>query len=299
MQSLSEKIDQYLLDLAWSLWTELGVAGVKRRHQTSLIFLEELILLTVILSDKDPRLRDEALDWCVRHHHFVSISRLQTLIKSLGSSIHQPFSLFAVTLNAVSRSKWPVFVKAAPLKFTPSEKSRPPQCELPSLLSLRLRALFGVGARSDLMTFFLTQRRGEFTAADTAEIGYSKRSLAALLEDFVRSGFFDSYTVQNKRYYRFIKRDLMTKTVGRLPKITPPWRQFIEILLPLRSCIQQVEKKSEVTKLVEIKKALLKVENQLHRLSVVTPPSLESDPSVYWNSFADWILKILKNFAGT
>lgn len=299
MQTLSEKIDQYLLDLVWSLWTELGVAGVKRRHQNSLILLEELILLTVILGDKDPRLRDEALDWCMRHHHFVSISRLHTLIKSIGPSIHLPFTLFAVTLNAISRSKWPVFVKAAPLKFTPSEKSRAPQCELPSLLSLRLRALFGVGARSDLMTFFLTQRKGDFTAADTAEIGYSKRSLAAMLEDFVQSGFFDSYTAQNKKFYRFIKRDAMTKIVGRLPNIIPPWKQFIEILLPLCSCILQVEHKSEAIKLVEIRKALLKVENQLHRLNVVAPPSLESDHRVYWNSFSDWILTILKDFAGS
>jgi len=295
LQSLSEKIDQYLLDLAWSLWTELGVAGVTRRHQNSLISLEELILLTVILSDEDPRLRDEALDWCTRYHHFVSISRLQTLIKSLGPSIHQPFSLFAVTLNVVSRSKWPIFMKSDPLRFTPSKKSQPPQCELPSLLSLRLRALFGVGARSDLMTFFLTQRKEEFTAADTVEIGYSKRSLAALLEDFVRSGFFSSHKVQNKRYFRFIKRDPMTKIVGRLPKIIPSWRQFIEILLPLRSCIQQVEKKSEAIKLVEIRNVLLKIENQLYRLNLV-PPSLESDPLVYWNSFSDWILKILKDF---
>lgn len=40
---LIKKLDQSLLDLAWSLWTELGVQGHKRKHQDCLIALEELI----------------------------------------------------------------------------------------------------------------------------------------------------------------------------------------------------------------------------------------------------------------
>ena len=76
-----------------------------------------------------------------------------------------------------------------PLDFKPSGKSSPPRCETPALLGLRLRALFGVGARADLLTFFLTQKKTIFTASDTVEIGYSKRSLADLLDNFVQSGF--------------------------------------------------------------------------------------------------------------
>ncbi|MDN3506027.1 MAG: hypothetical protein P0S96_02220 [Simkaniaceae bacterium] len=271
------------------------MAGIKRRHQNTLILLEELILLTVVLGEEDPRLRDEALDWCVKYHKFVSISRLQTLIKSIGTAIHLPFSLFAETVNMASKSKWPVFVNTTSLKFRPSGKSNPPKCELPALLSLRLRALFGVGARSDLITFFLTQKEGAFTAATAAEIGYSKRSLATLLEDFVQSGFFDSYIYQNKKYYRFKKRDQMTKTVGKMPSKILPWRQFIEILLPLRACIQQVEHKSELIKFVEVRKVLLTMENQLQKLNVVPLPSLELDHKAYWDSFSDWTIKILKD----
>ena len=76
MQTLSQKIDQYLLDLTWSLWTELGVLGVKRHHQHCLIAPEELILLTALIAELDPRLRDESLDWCSQYHHLISISRL-------------------------------------------------------------------------------------------------------------------------------------------------------------------------------------------------------------------------------
>ncbi len=154
MKNLSTEIDYHLAGLAWSLWTELGVAGVVRQHESCLIALEELIVLTAIIADADPRLCDEALDWCSRYHHFVSISRLKTLIKCFGESVSQPFSAFAATLNSVSMADWPLETGAIPLKFKPSGKSQPPQCELPALLSLRLRALFGVGARADLITFF-------------------------------------------------------------------------------------------------------------------------------------------------
>ena len=42
MNTLSERLDQQLVDLAWSLWTELGVAGVHRSHQQFMVFPEEL-----------------------------------------------------------------------------------------------------------------------------------------------------------------------------------------------------------------------------------------------------------------
>lgn len=295
MQLLSKKIDQLLIDLAWSLWTELGVAGIKRYHQNCLIAPEELILLTAVIADIDPRLRDEALDWCTRYYHFISISRLRTLVKTLGSSIYEPFSVFAATLNSVSKANWPLFTKAIPLKFTPSGKSKLPRCEAPSLLYLRLRALFGVGARADLITFFLTQKKNDFTASDTTEIGYTKSSLAALLDSFVQSGFFDAFVIRNQRNYCFIKRDQMKKILGQIPEVIPPWRHILEVIIPLRICIQYSEKKSDGTKITEIRNILKKHENNLRKLRL-TPPPFQSDFFAYWNCFSNWILGILQSF---
>ena len=33
MSSLVEQVDKILVDLAWSLWSELGVAGINRQHK--------------------------------------------------------------------------------------------------------------------------------------------------------------------------------------------------------------------------------------------------------------------------
>ena len=191
----NKELDQLLLDLAWSLWTELGVAGVKRKHQKFLITLEELVILTVALAEIDPRLRDESLDWCSQYHHFISISRLKSIMKSFGS-LSEPFSIYSATLNSLSGTAWPLFQDSSPLRCTLSHKSCLRPLESPALLNIRARSIFGTGARADLITFFLTHPKSDFAASDVAEIGYSKRNLAEILEEFCFSGLFDKFLAQ-------------------------------------------------------------------------------------------------------
>ena len=51
----SQSIRQHAADLAWSLWTELGVSGVVRRHSGIVIDLEPLLAATPALASDDPR----------------------------------------------------------------------------------------------------------------------------------------------------------------------------------------------------------------------------------------------------
>jgi len=297
MDIITKQFDHRLADLAWSLWNELGVAGTHpRKHKNCLINLEELIILTVVIAESDPRLRDEALDWCSRNHHFVSISRLRTLIKILGEPVYLPFSVFAMTLNSISQSNWPIFSNAKPLKFKPSGKSSPPQCDAPALLGLRLRALFGVGARADLLTFFLTQKETVFTAADTVEIGYSKRSLADLLDNLVQSGLLVTSVVRNQRKYELVLKEQLKKVVGELPKVAPPWSRILEVLISLRSNLQQVDKNSITTNVVTMRTTLLRIEDLLPSI-ISSAPSLQSDLNQYWEAFTQWLLEILNAIA--
>src|SRR5437016_5472085 len=134
MKALSKKLDLLLIDAAWSQWTELGVRGVKRQHQKFLIVPEELLVLTSIVAELDPRLFDEALDWCSRYHHFVSISRLKVIAKSFGDSVTKPLSMFSAALNSISRTHWPLFTHAMARKVVPSGKSKLPALKSPALL---------------------------------------------------------------------------------------------------------------------------------------------------------------------
>jgi len=188
---LVKELDQHLLDLAWSLWTELGVQGHKRNHQNCLISLEELVILTTVLAEIDPRLRDESLDWCIQYHHFLSISRLKTLIKDCNDVVQRAFSTYSSTLNSMSHARWPVFQETQPLQIILSHKSRLRPLESPALLNIRVRSVFGTGARADLITFFLSHEDADFSISDTVEIGYSKRNLAEILEELSLGGIVE------------------------------------------------------------------------------------------------------------
>jgi len=50
-----------LRELAWSLWTEFGVPGGVRNHRGVALDIEQLIVISPLLFEHDPRLRDQCL----------------------------------------------------------------------------------------------------------------------------------------------------------------------------------------------------------------------------------------------
>ncbi len=63
----SATIQRHAADLAWSLWTELGVPGVIRRHASLVVDPEPLLVATPELARTDQRLQDEVLRWWKAH----------------------------------------------------------------------------------------------------------------------------------------------------------------------------------------------------------------------------------------
>jgi hypothetical protein len=291
-----KELDSHLLDLAWSLWTELGVAGIKRNHQKCLITLEELIVLTVTLSETDPRLRDESLDWCSQYHHFISMSRLRSVIKNFGNSLNKSFSNYSVTLNSLSRAAWPIFQDAQPFKVVLKSKSCLRSLESPALLNLRARSLFGTGARADLVTFFLTHGKTDFSASDVVKTGYSKRSISEILEEFCLSGVFNKFFMRNQQRYRLMKREQLLGILGPIPEYAPSWGTIFEVLLPLRDCLNRKGNISESTRIVEIRNLLIASQNKLEVLGL-TPPFWQGNLGTWRDAFGEWLIKIASQLA--
>lgn len=296
MLYLSKKLDHLLLDLAWSLWTELGVAGVERRHQNFLITIEELILLTALLGEIDPRLRDESLDWCSQYHHLISTSRLKSLIKSYFSSLRGPFSTYSATLNSFSQAGWPIFQDSSPLNVLLSHKSCLRPLESTALLNIRARSTFGTGARADLLTFFLIHAKSDFSASDLVEIGYSKRNIAEILDELYLSKILDKFLLRNQHRYRLIKNDELLGLLGPLPEYTPSWRLIFEVLFSLQDCIKRSLNSSKTTQAIEIRNLLITRESHLKRLNL-SPPVWKNDYQAYLDSFGEWLIDIVSKLA--
>lgn len=287
---LIKQLDKNLLNLAWSLWTELGVAGVKQNHQNVLILVEELVIFTSVLTEIDPRLRDESLDWCSHFYHFISISRLKSLMKDFEELATEPFSKYASSLNNISKANWPVFIDIPPLKINLSHKSILRPLVSSSLLNIRARALFGTSARADLVTFFLVHPNTDFSIAEVAETGYSKRNLAEVLDDLHLGNLFDRSMQGNQQRYRLNKNSPLFQMLKPIPEYAPSWHLVFKVLLALRVCIHRTEKYSESTRVVELRNCLKKQEKSLQKLGLIPPPFQNNFP-MYLENFSQWIIE--------
>ncbi|MCB1149678.1 MAG: hypothetical protein KDK48_05880, partial [Chlamydiia bacterium] len=245
--SFHKEFTQTLSGLCWSLWNELGVAGVDHYHSNCLVQVEELILFTAILSQHDPRLRDEAIDWCSRYHDYISISRLRALLAKLDEDSQQLFAQFAAAVNAVSSANFPKAADSVSLKVKLSGKSLLPPLDSPSLLSFRLRSLFGIGARADILTYLMIQEKTQVTAGDLVELGYSKRSLLTALDTLAACDLLTAIPIRNSKTYQLKKSKQLQVLVGKLPKIAPPWSKILQLVSSFRSVILEIEKSSNTT----------------------------------------------------
>lgn len=298
MGTVSKQIDENLAHLAWSLWTEIGVAGLERRHRDFLIVPEELIILTSALSEFDPRLRDEALDWCIHYHRFISPIRLHILAKKHEEYIARPFSVFSATLNVAAdiRTKWAVLTNTSPLKLQPSGKSILRSFEIPSMLNFRLRSFLGVGAKADILAFLLAEEREGFIASDLLETGYSKRHIAAILEDLAAAGILSESQIRNQLRYAFVRRDQFIKLLGDIPKKLVHWHRILAVLLPIRACLQDVEDTPVGVRVIDMRNLLNKLSSQLLQLKL-SPPPLQNDFEAYWSSITKWLFEITRKLS--
>jgi hypothetical protein len=236
----SEQLTENAQALAWSLWAELGVSGWQRRHPSHAIDPERLILFTASLGDTDPRLRDEAADWCITYGRYVSVTRLRNLLAAETPEVQAAFGQTAATVNANSGLRWPGATQARPFQRT--RRSAVADFSAPSLIVMRVRALFGVGARAEVVRAFLADPSARLSAADiAADAGYTKRNIAAALEALRMAGLLEIHALRNQRLYGLSKAGWLTALPGGLPSSYPAWSSVFRTLEGLMAGLRGTE----------------------------------------------------------
>lgn len=212
------------LGLLWRQWTLLGIPGYEERHRDEyrIIDPESLLLLTSELGRFDARLLDEVLNWLRQHGRFINIQRLKSLQQQHTFGNKRILSAVAATLLENSRlAKWravemlaeakageeplfqnsngsplPVFGKPDPFfqRFgyfrgvpPPRRDASSPKVQSPDLLLIKLRALFGVNARAEIIAALLTTRSNHPSGL-ARRTGYLPRSVQDILNEMAFSG---------------------------------------------------------------------------------------------------------------
>jgi hypothetical protein len=239
ISDLRTTVNRGLLDFAWRQWSQLGVSANVTGGDLWAADPEALILFTLGIARRDPRLFDEVLDWVALNQKLLSMQRLRNLTGRFpvdGNLIAavvawtrgpEPTDVLVSQERAVptrakegDQAKQSVFspdvlgfvAKADPIfaeygfirpLVVRSGKSREPDLGRPVNFAFRLRQLFGPGSRSEVMRVLLTYRDGPLDAARIAdEAAFAKRNASEALTAVAASGAISATWSGNERHFR-------------------------------------------------------------------------------------------------
>jgi hypothetical protein len=269
LSALREKVRRELTSFAWGQWAQLGVLAATDREDRWAADPEVLLLFSLDAARSDPRLFEEVLDWLLRNERLISVQRLRNLVADdedrrlaeaalawvagrrprarfliarPGRPAPEPAPLFRTVSRRV-RSPDEAFLAFGFLKpvTEPSGKSRAPALERPINFAFRMRQLFGVASRSEVIRYLLTASAPHVPAQLVAEAAaYAKRNVTETLTALVASDVVTTFLVGNERRYH-VNRNRWGELLGIEPESWPVHRDWRQLLWTLRRLSRWLE----------------------------------------------------------
>lgn len=278
----------------WGAWVELGVSGWQQTHGDWVIDPEPLIVRTAALGDAEPRLRDEALDWCIQNWRHVSATRLRNLLRRQSEATRDTWGPFAATVNEHTTARWPGETK--PVRYRPTGRSLLGSLDQPSRAWLRLRFMFGVGARAEILRYFLSSQRRATVAAIAAEIGYAKRNVADACDALAKAGILKVRQVGNRFYYSLDRATELRNLVGAIAPIRPRWTSLLEVTSAFVALEAAAKAAPDEVLMVEAHRVTRSLDQPLDQLGIDERPALVQR-NRYWVEVRDFAERYMADWS--
>jgi len=293
----SVQVQELALDMGWQLWAELGVSGWARSDDWTAIDVEPLIIATAYLGRLDARLLQESLDWCVSNTRLVSVIRLRNQLKTAHALAREAFGSFGATIRLHSRrANWPG--EGEPHPFERTRRSSAPDLKRPAAFQLRLRAIFGVSARAEILRRLLAEPNHHQSVAELAsDAAYGKDNVADAIESLRMAGVVEEAGAVRQRMYRLTRPAELAGLVGELPARFPDWPAIFRLTLSFVE-FARAAPREPIVRAAEIRSLLRKLGTDdlarvglLSTLRFATAEALNED-------FEGWSLRALRLWAG-
>lgn len=280
--------------VCWGVWSELGVSGWGRTHQSWGLDPEPLIIFTASFGDRDPRLRNEALDWCIRNVRIVSQIRLRNILRLQSDATKEAWGQFAATVSKQSGIQWPGSTE--PMDYAKTGKSVLRSFVEPSMVILRMRAIFGISARTEILRSLMFGADHRATAAMLSETtNYAKRNVANACDSLLQAGMLTTVDISNRFYYTLAKPHATAEFIGNLPAVVPNWIPLLRALDTLMSYTELAENQSDELRIVLAHTAWLDMEKELTGLGIAGP-SVTTDEG-FLQSWDTWTKGLMDSLA--
>lgn len=292
----SSELRDLVAETLWSQWNELGVSSiVPRRHSDDVIDLEPLIAFTAVHGDLDARLRDESIDWVLTYGTYVSKARLKNVLGQWDLSKDALFREYAETVNAHSNLAWPAG-RGKGSTFRSRSRALLEDLSRPALLSLRIRAVFGVGARAELLRVLLCHQQTAMTAADlSVETSYTKRNVLNELEPLRLAGLVKSFRAVNADRFSLAKPAELIGLVGPVPSRSTRWTSTFRALHLLLELTTRAGRQSILENAVRAARFVTE-QRDLLTTAEMYPPSLPTGAGA-WKALLEWAVMHARSFA--
>ncbi len=234
---------QAVVDLLWRQWTTLGVAGHGER-ESRIIDPDALFVATSVFGRYEPRMFDEMLDWLALNGWCINVQRVRSLLKRYPSGSERVVGcVAALQAKGAETAKWrrlsaegesvrrgtdleplfyladgrpqPTFGKPEPDfarygfyrgKLELRGMSQAPNPQLAGNLSFRLRALFGVNARAEVVAYLLTHPEGH-PPEIARQTGFFPKTIQVMLTEMAHSGTVQAIRKGREKHYRMDAKD--------------------------------------------------------------------------------------------
>lgn len=295
MATVSE-LREHIAESLWSQWHELGVSStVPRRRSDDVIDPEPLVAFTAVHGDLDARLRDESIDWTLSYGKYLSKARLKNVLADWGVEDDAHFREYAATVNAHSNLAWPAG-GGTTLAFQPRSRALLEDLSRPALLSLRIRAVFGVGARAEILRALVRRPEVSLTAADlAAETSYGKRNVLNELKPLRLAGIVKSIRVLNADRFSLAKAAELVGLVGPTPARATRWTETFRALHLMLDLATRTTRSSDLAKAVEASRFVADKRDILAAAEMYPPPLPVGTAA--WRSFLEWAVGYARSIA--
>ena len=202
-----------LTDFIWDQWVSLGMAGnASGRVVPFVIDPEALLLGTLGFAMGEARLRDEVLDWLSRNGDLLSVQRVKNLNMNMPVAVPEDVRGIAVFMSSHGYVSWKSIASDDPAdkasdftRYTLRGMSQAADSVRPEAFIFRMRQLFGVNARVEILTWLFTHPEGHpaYIARDAA---WFPKSVQAILNDLERAALVHSHIDGKRKTYALSQR---------------------------------------------------------------------------------------------
>lgn len=293
---------------AWVQWSAIGATTLHASTPSDgIVDIEALLLGSLGLAARVPRLQTLAADWTLENSELLSIARLRALLAG-------PFKQTGVDIGELAQrvateggdARWRALVTPESMSSNAKDRSAhadrkamPPRWRGAETLLLQLRRGVGVGVKPDLLAILLGARGAWIDAAQLADLSaYTVSAVRRAADDMASARFIES----SGGHSRAFRADVGTWS-SLLPGIGEPlWRRradgFAFVLRWLHHAQQKAEHPvSELAHSIGFG-ALMTDYWRLWLEAGVTQQPVSNDPASSWASRHSAIESLVAWFGG-